>query len=268
MSPSAPVSYVNTRTRMFLVRADASFTIHHANRQEDVTPGTMFGFDVSKRGDVPVVPLLMGDGAPLWRRIGDEALRDCRWEEDPSAPDASDLLASVATLMSSCSNESYRTAWAHMRELVRAGARAAVYQQTCGIKAVVAVLDTVTDHARTAYARLLTESNGTTTVAKPFDATHARRYLVCEPFRSDGGGGFPMDETGARNEDGALRGTSVYQKPEADVARDWYVVERAEAERVLRETGRALPHDQIRILQAKIAWIRDAPPRPWYLRCL
>lgn len=259
---SSTVSYVNTRTRMMLVRSAIHMTIQHTNREEEVEPGMMFGFDVSKIGTPdPLQPLLMGNGAPLWRRIGTEAFRDCEWVEDATIGDmqtvCGTLLSSVSDCMNKCTNESYRAAWEHFRsQVVDTGEHVAVYYQRCGIKVIVAVVDTVAPHQRAEYPRLLAECNGKPTVGVPsFDTSHTRRYIVCEPLLRGGAGGFPMNVHGMRDADGTYRGTSVYQKPENQVDVDWMRLTNEEAERILHDNGRVLPWHQIRVLQQKIAAI-------------
>jgi len=61
-----------------------------------------------------------------------------------------------------------------------------------------------------------------------------------------------MDEDGNRDEAGVFRGSSIYQKPEADVPIDWMPVSTEEAMHTLSEATRVIPEHQIRCLRRKI----------------
>ena len=244
------INFVTTRTRMVLVKATQDMVIHHTNRDEYIKKGMMFGFDVSKKttsDEDNIMPLTGKDGLII-RRIGSEAFVDCKWEifDLPNEDSVvSQLISDADEIMKTCDNASYIEAWNHFNEQTFPH----IYHQKCGIKIIIDTLDTVDEYERTQYPLLLVESDGSQTTNEPFSTKHAQRVLVCEPISKTGG--FSM------NEDGTVRGSSVYQKPLKDVDKDWMAITHEEAYEILNENEKYVPKEQIENLQQKIQIIKE-----------
>lgn len=239
---------------MCLVEADEPFQIKHTNRTEDVAKGEMFGFDLSKIGSDEIAPLSVR--GLVMRRIGKEAFADAgwaEWEQDPPCLAGADpplLAAAEAALRAGEPSESYSAAFARLKRLVADGADVKVYHQECGVKICLGFASMATEEQREGFARLLAESNGKASTAKPFDTKHERRMIVTEPLRP--GGGFPVDALGNFAVLGAFRGCSIYQKPAPHMLVDWQPLESDAAGAILRKHGRTLPSHQIRCTLAKM----------------
>ena len=69
----------------------------------------------------------------------------------------------------------------------------------------------------------------------------------------------PISKTGgfSMNEDGTVRGSSVYQKPLKDVDKDWMALTHEEAYEILNENEKYVPKEQIENLQQKIQIIKE-----------
>jgi len=259
-----PDVWYATRTCMVLVPASKKLVLRHANRTEEVEVGTMFGFDVTKlpekegSDDVTELhPLPDRNGNLVIRRIGKEAWEDCRWTVHDSRDKHTDNLVVEARQIMDAqnANDSYKEAWAHFMD----AAPPHVYYSHCAIK--IPAADVPMDgpeEERAALARLLAECDG-----KPTEGVSAlgnaplRRIFVCEPLGASGGG-YPVNDKGERDEGGAYRGTSVYQKPIGDVGKDWIPLPREVALKRLHEAGARVPWELVRSLVDKIASLRES----------
>lgn len=253
------IHFVETRTQMLLVKSTSSFLISHANREEEVEEGQMFGFDVSKKGDgeEEEITLLLTDKGVVVRRIGFEAWKDSGWEEVPSLASSMEgvvakLQNEVESKIEETENESYKEAFLRFKESLSLGNVPAVFHQACGIKVCIGLASMEDEIKRDLYSKLLSESNGKPSTNKPFDASHSKRMIVCETLPVGGGGGFPIDDLGQASPEGNFRGTSVYQKPESHVSVDWKPVSREEAISKLRRHNKTLPWHHIKTILRKM----------------